>query len=102
MRARSAVVRAEAVAAVPTLRRRARRRLTAQRALRTAHSFALAVCVEAATNRRGLAGNGSRRSLGIGANDHASGLRNRGVRDLAADFAPVQNLRCMASAVRLR
>jgi len=87
MRARPAAVRAEAVAAISALRRRPRRRLV--RTHWPMHSFALAVRVEAAPNGRDRAADGSRRRLGVCANDHASGLRNRGVRDLAADFASV-------------
>jgi len=101
MRARPTVVRTEAVAAVAALRRCTKRRLAVQRARRTANSLALAVRVEAAPNGRDRAADGSRRRLGVCANDHAATLRDCGVRDLAADFAPVQDLRCSVSAARL-
>lgn len=102
MRARSAAMHAEAVAAVAALRRCSRRSLTIQRARRATHSFALAVGIETATHRRARTGNGSRRSLGVGANNHAARLRDCGVRDPATDETSVHDLRCGISAGRLR
>lgn len=101
VRARPAVVRAEAVAAIAALRRLSWRSLTTRRVHRATHSFALAVGVEAATNRRDRAVSRRWRNLGVGEDDHAPGVRNVGVGDLAASFAPVHDLRRIVSAARL-
>ena len=96
------MVRAEAVAAIAALCRCTRRRLVAQCAHRTTDSFALTARVEPPTHRRARTGNGSRRSLGVGANNHAARLRSCGVRDPATDMTSVEDLRRGVSAGCLR
>lgn len=100
MRACPAVMHAEAVGSISALRRRPRGCLVGTH--RPVHSFALAVRVEVAPNDRSRTANRRWRSLGVGANNHATWLRHCGVRDSATNLTPVHDLRGAASTARLR